>query len=52
MFEDDIVSYLEKTSNKPISVSEFYHSINIVEKYKDDLKSHSDSRGGGIASRY
>ncbi|XP_050508200.1 glutathione hydrolase 7-like [Diabrotica virgifera virgifera] len=33
-------------------IPEPYQSINIVFKNKDELSSHSDSRGGGIASRF
>lgn len=29
-----------------------YESCNIVAKRNDELNSHSDSRGGGIASRF
>jgi hypothetical protein len=29
-----------------------YQSCNIVAKIGDDLSSHSDSRGGGVASRF
>jgi len=29
-----------------------YQSCNIIEKIGDDLASHSDSRGGGVSSRF
>ncbi|CAG2056704.1 unnamed protein product, partial [Timema podura] len=32
--------------------SEPYQSVNVVEKYGDTLTSHSDSRGGGLSSRF
>ncbi|XP_069693298.1 glutathione hydrolase 7-like [Periplaneta americana] len=34
------------------NLSEPYQSCNIVEKVADDLASHSDSRGHGLASRF
>lgn len=43
---------LEHSPWKTNLVPEPYQSINIVVKYKDELSSHSDSRGGGIASRF
>ncbi|PSN56403.1 hypothetical protein C0J52_09534 [Blattella germanica] len=48
---DDIIQYL-KLSHKIKYLSEPYQSSNIVEKFGDDLASHSDSRGGGVASRF
>lgn len=51
-FQIDILQYLKDTHNEPILMPEPYYSSNIVEKSKDDLSSHSDSRGGGIASRF
>lgn len=52
VFSDDVLTYFDTLTPKPVQVPEPYQSINIVEKIKDHLKSHSDSRGGGIASRY
>ncbi|XP_049820917.1 glutathione hydrolase 7 isoform X2 [Aethina tumida] len=50
-FNDEALKYLN-TLSQPIVLQEPYSSSNIVEKVKDDLSSHSDSRGGGIASRF
>ncbi|XP_023719725.1 glutathione hydrolase 7 isoform X3 [Cryptotermes secundus] len=43
---------LEKYGYHLESLSKPYQSCNIVEKIGDDLTSHSDSRGGGISSRF
>ncbi|KAJ8945822.1 hypothetical protein NQ314_009044 [Rhamnusium bicolor] len=51
-FNEDIVNYLQTLTPNLALISEPYSSSNIVEKVKDDLSSHSDSRGGGIASRF
>lgn len=51
-FNDEVLKYLEILTLKPYEVPEPYESSNIVEKLKDELSSHSDSRGGGIASRF
>ncbi|XP_057665530.1 uncharacterized protein LOC130899539 isoform X2 [Diorhabda carinulata] len=48
-FPEEIFEHSPWKSNL---VPEPYQSINIVVKYKDELSSHSDSRGGGIASRF
>ncbi|CAH0552955.1 unnamed protein product [Brassicogethes aeneus] len=50
-FSDEVLMYLN-TLSQPVTLFEPYSSSNIVEKIKDDLTSHSDSRGGGIASRF
>nr|CAH7713673.1 unnamed protein product [Callosobruchus chinensis] len=51
-FSNELIRSLSTFSPKISPAPEPYPSSNIVEKYKDDLISHSDSRGGGIASRY
>ncbi|KAJ8917180.1 hypothetical protein NQ315_012672 [Exocentrus adspersus] len=51
-FNEDVISYLKTLTPNILPVPEPYPSSNIVEKFKDDLSSHSDSRGGGIASRF
>ncbi|XP_060527176.1 glutathione hydrolase 7-like isoform X2 [Cylas formicarius] len=52
-FSESTVRYFEEiTGNKVVAIDEPYNSSNSVEKWKDDLVSHSDSRGGGIASRF
>ncbi|KAJ8985692.1 hypothetical protein NQ317_014341 [Molorchus minor] len=51
-FDDDVLPYFQNLTRKPVRAPEPYPSSNIVEKIKDDLSSHSDSRGGGIASRF
>ncbi|CAG9772957.1 unnamed protein product [Ceutorhynchus assimilis] len=51
-FPVDILQYLKDIHKEPILMPEPYYSSNIVEKYGDELSSHSDSRGGGIASRF
>ncbi|XP_044262092.1 glutathione hydrolase 7-like [Tribolium madens] len=51
-FTDDVLKYLETLTARPVLVAEPYMSSNVVEKVKDELNSHSDSRGGGIASRF
>lgn len=45
------MKYLEALGDT-FDVKEPYNSCNIVEKVNDELSSHSDSRGGGIASRF
>ncbi|XP_022920627.1 uncharacterized protein [Onthophagus taurus] len=50
-FNGDIIADLMKLGN-PTYLQEPYSSCNIVEKISDDLNSHSDSRGGGFASRF
>lgn len=52
LFTDDVLKYLETLTTSPVLIPEPYMSSNVVEKVKDDLNSHSDSRGGGIASRF
>ncbi|RZB39904.1 G glu transpept domain containing protein [Asbolus verrucosus] len=52
LFDEDVLKYLETLTTRPVLAPEPYMSSNIVEKIKDDLNSHSDSRGGGIASRF
>jgi gamma-glutamyltranspeptidase len=51
-FDEDVLKYLETLTASPVLEAEPYASSNVVEKVKDDLNSHSDSRGGGIASRF
>lgn len=51
LFTDEVVKYLESLG-KVVIVIEPYNSCNVVEKTGDHLNSHSDSRGGGIASRF
>lgn len=51
-FDKEIAQYLQSLSSIPNPVYEPYDSINVVEKTGDSLSSHSDSRGGGIASRF
>lgn len=51
-FNDDVLKYFETLVSQPLLIREPYMSSNVVEKIKDDLNSHSDSRGGGIASRF
>ncbi|XP_066145346.1 glutathione hydrolase 7-like [Euwallacea fornicatus] len=51
-FQLDLLEYLKKIHKEPMLMPEPYYSSNIVAKSKDDLNSHSDSRGGGIASRF
>ncbi|CAH1119072.1 unnamed protein product [Phaedon cochleariae] len=51
-FNEEVMKYLETLISKPVLLQEPYGSSNIIEKFKDDLSSHSDSRGGGIASRF
>lgn len=52
MFTNEELQGLEKLEKNMQQISEPYFSCNVVEKYKDVLSSHSDSRGGGIASRF
>ncbi|GLV44185.1 uncharacterized protein CBL_12519 [Carabus blaptoides fortunei] len=49
---DPAVSIYLQSLGKLESLPEPYSSCNVVEKSKDDLSSHSDSRGGGIAYRF
>ncbi|KAJ8947033.1 hypothetical protein NQ318_019925 [Aromia moschata] len=51
-FDEDVLPYFQSLTPDVVSFLEPYPSSNIVEKIKDDLSSHSDSRGGGIASRF
>lgn len=51
LFKADTIQYLEALGDLFV-VKEPYNSCNIIEKSKDELNSHSDSRGGGIASRF
>ncbi|XP_023018202.2 glutathione hydrolase 7 isoform X2 [Leptinotarsa decemlineata] len=51
-FSNETIKYFKLITPDPIPVAEPYQSINIVEKVKDNLSSHSDSRGGGIAVRF
>ncbi|XP_017786639.1 PREDICTED: gamma-glutamyltransferase 7-like [Nicrophorus vespilloides] len=51
LFNDEVIQYLE-TLGHPVHMKFPYSSCNIVEKVGDNLNSHSDSRGGGIASRF
>lgn len=51
-FSADLIQYIKNIYGKVLTVPEPYYSSNIVEKSQDDLSSHSDSRGGGIASRF
>ncbi|XP_031335347.1 glutathione hydrolase 7-like isoform X2 [Photinus pyralis] len=48
----DVVNKLNLTNGGVEHIKEPYDSCNIVEKFGDVLNSHSDSRGGGIASRF
>lgn len=48
----NFLEYVAQAYKKPIFMPEPYYSSNIVAKLKDDLSSHSDSRGGGIGSRF
>lgn len=50
-FSNDVIHYLTGFGEL-YPVSEPYESCNIVAKRNDELNSHSDSRGGGIASRF
>ncbi|KAL1506156.1 hypothetical protein ABEB36_005570 [Hypothenemus hampei] len=51
-FHVQLLDYLNETHKKTILMPEPYYSSNIVEMLNDELSSHSDSRGGGIASRF
>ncbi|KDR09688.1 gamma-glutamyltransferase 7-like isoform X2 [Zootermopsis nevadensis] len=44
--------YLQTFGYRLQSLSKPYQSCNIVEKVADELVSHSDSRGGGVSSRF
>jgi hypothetical protein len=44
--------FLEKFGYHLESLPKPYQSCNIVEKIGDGLTSHSDSRGGGVSSRF
>lgn len=50
-FSGDVLHYLEGFG-QVLPVTAPYDSCNIVAKRNDELSSHSDSRGGGIASRF
>lgn len=50
-FSDDVLRYLQNFGPL-VPLSDPYSSCNIVAKRNDELSSHSDSRGGGIASRF
>ncbi|XP_048524156.1 glutathione hydrolase 7 [Dendroctonus ponderosae] len=51
-FQLELLEYLKAAHREPVLMPEPYYSSNAVEKLKDELSSHSDSRGGGIASRF
>ncbi|KAK5650465.1 hypothetical protein RI129_001494 [Pyrocoelia pectoralis] len=52
-YSTDVINNLENLTNGMVEqIKEPYSSCNVVEKYGDALNSHSDSRGGGIASRF
>ncbi|XP_065169561.1 glutathione hydrolase 7-like [Atheta coriaria] len=50
-FPDEVVGHFEKLGRQ-VHIKEPYGSCNVVEKMADTLSSHSDSRGGGISSRF
>jgi len=50
-FSDEDLQYLETLGHLQL-MKEPYESCNVVEKIGDLLSSHSDSRGGGISSRF
>ncbi|GJQ88092.1 hypothetical protein Trydic_g13104 [Trypoxylus dichotomus] len=50
-FSDTHIAELQKLATLNV-VREPYSSCNFVEKVFDNLNSHSDSRGGGISSRF
>ncbi|CAG9856985.1 unnamed protein product [Phyllotreta striolata] len=52
VFGGEMLKDFEKIGFELYAVREPYESSNIVEKFRDELSSHSDSRGGGIASRF
>lgn len=52
LFSNEVFRVLDKLDEYVQPLSAPYFSCNIVEKIKDDLSSHSDSRGGGISSRF
>jgi len=59
-FPDQHEPLLSKTAQEYLKLSGYnlqalpkpYQSCNIVAKFGDYLSSHSDSRGGGVASRF
>ncbi|XP_050309798.1 glutathione hydrolase 7-like [Anthonomus grandis grandis] len=51
-FSIEILRHLNETHTKSEVKPEPYYSSNVVAKYQDDLSSHSDSRGEGVASRF
>ncbi|KAI4458006.1 nucleophile aminohydrolase [Holotrichia oblita] len=50
-YSDNVISELQKLVSLN-TIKEPYTSCNFVEKIFDNLNSHSDSRGGGISSRF
>ncbi|KAL3277169.1 hypothetical protein HHI36_012521 [Cryptolaemus montrouzieri] len=51
-FDKGTLQYLKALSSTEYLLTEPYQSVNVVEKIGDLLSSHSDSRSGGIASRF
>ncbi|XP_076260685.1 glutathione hydrolase 7-like isoform X2 [Rhynchophorus ferrugineus] len=51
-FPVDFLQNIKNIFGQLLMIPEPYYSSNIVAKSRDDLSSHSDSRGGGIASRF
>lgn len=52
-YSQDVLGALKSYFKEGIEfMKEPYSSCNVVEKYAEELNSHSDSRGGGISSRF
>jgi hypothetical protein len=51
-FSDDEQHSLNLSGYTVRALPQPYQSCNIVAKFGDLLTSHSDSRGGGVASRF
>jgi hypothetical protein len=51
-FSDDERQYLDLSGYTVRALPQPYQSCNVVAKFGDYLTSHSDSRGGGVASRF
>ncbi|XP_066997553.2 glutathione hydrolase 7 [Anabrus simplex] len=51
-FSNATLTQLEQLGYKLQKLPKPYLSCNLVEKIQDSLNSHSDSRGGGISSRF
>ncbi|XP_063220057.1 glutathione hydrolase 1 proenzyme-like isoform X2 [Bacillus rossius redtenbacheri] len=51
-FSEEVLHLFNETGFEVRTLKEPYASCNVVEKIEDTWKSHSDSRGGGVASRF